>query len=436
MNAKRLTIAQASQLLQSGDITPRNLVENCLDQVAHLDAQIRAWVTLDGEAALATADQLGRMLQAGNSLGPLHGIPWGIKDIVDVSGLPTRCGSPRRQHHRAETDAEIVAQLRAAGAIILGKTVTTEFACFDPPPTRNPWNLSHTPGGSSSGSAAAVATGMCLAAIGSQTGGSINRPASYCGVAGWKPTFGRFSRAGVFPVSERLDHVGPMAGTVADLQLVHNALGGTAPSRRLPLHRLTEFVDERTASSVATTTSQAVDQLSTGAPIESASPLPTAFAEVHRHHFRIMAVEAAQVHGAHWLAEPTTFGPNLSQLIETGLSTSVSEYEQSQQHQTQFYQEMNPYLAEQGALLLPATPTTAPGDLGTTGDPLFNSPWSYGGFPAVNFPCGLDRDGMPCGLQLVGARESDSELLETAVWCELQLAASLGKFPTHDLTIE
>ena len=431
MHHKRLTITQAARQLRSGEATPRSLVEACLDKIDRLDEQIRAWVILDRERALADADRLGQMLKTGNLCGPLHGIPWGIKDIVDVQDLPTRCGSARRVDHGAPSDAEIVQQLRAAGAIILGKTVTTEFACFDPPPTRNPWNLAHTPGGSSSGSAAAVATGMCLAAIGSQTGGSINRPASFCGVTGFKPTFGSISRKGVFPVSHRLDHVGPLGCSVADLQLFQRAILGATTGRTLPLRWLTDFCAERTEPTVSDTTSRALDALRASTQIDNAPPLPPSFSDVHQHHFRIMAVEAAQVHRQHWQAEPTSFGPNLSSLIETGLATSDKQYEQAQQHQIHFRQEMDGYLAEQGALVLPATPTAAPADLSTTGDPLFNSPWSYGGFPAVNFPCGLDVNGMPCGLQLVGARGSDADLLETAVWCEAQLATSIEELPLH-----
>ena len=180
-------------------------------------------------ALAAKRERLGQAAtKTANALGPLHGIPVGIKDIIDVAGWPTKCGSPLREGHVAERDAAVVTSLRKAGAIILGKTVTTEWAGFDPPPTRNPWNLDHTPGGSSSGSAAAVAAEMCLAALGTQTGGSIIRPAAFCGVAGLKPGFGEVAMDGIAPLTLHLDHVGPIARRVSDLYVVWQALAAGA----------------------------------------------------------------------------------------------------------------------------------------------------------------------------------------------------------------
>ena len=191
------TITSAAAALRRGETTPGELVEQCLARIACYEPQVKAWVSVDAEGARKTAALLHSEFLQGHDRGPLHGIPIGIKDLIDIEGWPTQAGSPLRREHRAECDAPLVARLRAAGAIILGKTVTTEFACFDPSPTRNPWNLTRTPGGSSSGSAAAVALGMCYGAVGSQTGGSIIRPASFCGVAGCKPTHGAVSLAGV-----------------------------------------------------------------------------------------------------------------------------------------------------------------------------------------------------------------------------------------------
>ncbi len=181
---------------------------------------MQAWVVVDADGARRQAQELGAAIRDRRPLGPLAGVTIGVKDIIDVQGLPTRAGSTLTSDLPATANAPVVARLRQAGAIILGKTVTTEFACFDPPATRNPWNLECTPGGSSSGSAVAVATGMCVAALGTQTGGSIVRPAAYCGVCGIKPTFGTVSRTGVVPVSEHLDHVGCLAASIADLRTV------------------------------------------------------------------------------------------------------------------------------------------------------------------------------------------------------------------------
>ncbi|MBI3836526.1 MAG: amidase, partial [Planctomycetia bacterium] len=224
-----ISLVEAAAAIRRGDSTPLELVADCCTRINRFDSQVHAWVVVDASAAFQAAERLTRELADGWWRGPLHGIPLGIKDLVDVEGFPTRAGSPLTETAPARQDATVVARLRAAGAIILGKTVTTEFACFDPSPTRNSWNLANTPGGSSSGSAAALALSMCLGAIGSQTGGSITRPASYCGVAGCKPTFGRVSRSGVVPVSFHLDHVGPMARTAADCAVLLKAIAGDDP---------------------------------------------------------------------------------------------------------------------------------------------------------------------------------------------------------------
>jgi Asp-tRNA(Asn)/Glu-tRNA(Gln) amidotransferase A subunit family amidase len=221
------SIAEAARSIRDGLITPAQLVEQCLSAIDKYEGRLHAWAVVDADNALSAADRLGRELHAGAYRGPLHGIPVGIKDIYDVRGLPTRAGSPLRENSpAAENDAPLVSALRRAGAIILGKTVTVEFACFDPSPTRNPWDveLRHTPGGSSSGSAVAVAAGMCFGALGTQTGGSLVRPASYCGIATMKPTFGLLSRDGIIPVSHHFDHPGPMARTVGDLRILMQCL--------------------------------------------------------------------------------------------------------------------------------------------------------------------------------------------------------------------
>ncbi len=249
------------------------VLNGCLARVDEWEPKVHAWVVLDRERARAQSRALDDELKTGKDRGPLHGIPIGIKDIIDVAGFPTACGSKRWVDKVADSDAKIVANLRRAGAVIMGKTVTTAYAWIDPPVTRNPWNLHRTPGGSSSGSAAAVACGMCLGAIGSQTGGSITRPASFCGVAGMKPTQGPLSFEGVAPFSPTLDHVGPIARTVGDLSIlfeemsrsrspkkVENAAG---TPRRTPLRlgRLRGFFDSRAEAAVRSAFDDAVGVL-------------------------------------------------------------------------------------------------------------------------------------------------------------------------------
>ncbi|MHB8866611.1 MAG: amidase, partial [Pirellulaceae bacterium] len=229
-----LTLTHARDAIESGAAKPIDLVERCLAAIDRWDDDLKAWVHVDRAGARAAAKALTNAPWEDALRGPLYGIPIGIKDIIDVAGMPTRAGSPLRQQHVADADAEIVARLRAAGAIILGKTVTTQFACFDPPETRNPRNLQRSPGGSSSGSAVAVATGMCLAALGTQTGGSIIRPASYCGVVGFKPTFGAWSMKGIVPVSVHLDHVGPLAMAVEDIWHIWQAVSAGDQAETTP----------------------------------------------------------------------------------------------------------------------------------------------------------------------------------------------------------
>src|SRR5687767_1846450 len=224
MKTPMRTIQETAPAVKSGEVTPLDLVEECLGQIDRWEEHVRAWVFVDRDYARAEAGRLTEELKQGRHRGPLHGIPFGVKDIFDVYDWPTAAGSKRWEQSIARQDAELVSQLRSAGAIFLGKTVTTQFASFDPPATRNPWNLSRTPGGSSSGSAAAVATGMCLAALGSQTGGSICRPASFCGIAGCKPSYGLIRLDGIMPLAHSMDHPGPMARDVMDLALLMNVL--------------------------------------------------------------------------------------------------------------------------------------------------------------------------------------------------------------------
>jgi aspartyl-tRNA(Asn)/glutamyl-tRNA(Gln) amidotransferase subunit A len=389
----------------------------------------------------------------------LHGIPVGIKDMIDVAGMPTKAASSLRATHLAERDATVVTRLRQAGAIILGKTVTTEWACFDPPPTRNPWNLNHTPGGSSSGSAAAVAMRMCMAAIGSQTGGSIIRPASYCGVAGLKPTFAAVPTDGVVPVSRHLDHVGPIARSADDLAMMlavvyqprqtragllqkvcpdlasdsrrsgyvdspllflDNCRGFSAQSPNLSV--LEEFFLEHVDPQAGSVTRAALARLQTGALARSKIELPRSFGQVHALHRRIMAVDAAAVHREAYAVQPDAFGPQVASLIQVGVATSAVDYAIALEHQSRFQSEVLALFPDDRIVVTPATNATAPDRLDTTGDPKFQSPWSYAGLPTVCIPCGLAANGMPCGLQFVGPPHSDARVLSAAAWTERQLA--------------
>jgi len=357
----------------------------------------------------------------------LHGIPIGVKDIIDVAGLPTLAGSTLPDSSAALSDSPIVTQLREAGAIILGKTVTTEFACFDPSPTRNPWNHHHTPGGSSSGSAAAVAAGMCLAALGTQTGGSIIRPAAYCGVCGLKPTFGRLNMSGIVPVSTSLDHVGPIAGSVADLQVLFAVLSGEVPvvggqDKPLRIGVIESVLEETSCQETVDLVRQAINSLGDAGALISKFTLPTGFGELREYHWRIMAREAADYHRRWFPQRRDVYGQRIAAMLDEGLAVTDEDYQEARSHQKHLSAEIDRAWGNIDVLLTPATPSPAPADLDTTGDPRFNSPWSYVGLPAVTFPIGLSASGVPIGVQWLGHRGEDQRLLSAACWGE-QIAA-------------
>ncbi len=428
-----VSIAEAGERFRAGSLCPSDLVEQCLERIERFDGRVHAWVVVDKEAALRTAHELDRELAAGRDRGPLHGIPVGVKDIIDVASLPTQAGSPLRRGHVAAADAPLVAALRKAGAVVLGKTVTVEFACFDPSPSRNPWSpgLRHTPGGSSSGSAVAVALGMCLGALGTQTGGSLVRPASYCGVATLKPTYGRCSLDGVVPVSYHLDHPGPLARRVADLAAVYGAM---RPEEGRPCQAL---CDEMDASAVAprlgrvrgffAEEADAVVREAFGAAIGKLSgrgaaihdvPLPDYFADVLAVHGRVMAVEAAAWHRDQFAAHRDEYGPKITSLLDEGLATSGVDYAAALDRLRCVRRHAADLLDGLDALIMPATDTTAPPTLDTTGDKKFQAPWSCSGLPVVSLPCGLAADGMPAAIQFIGRPDGEWELLRVARWCE------------------
>jgi Asp-tRNA(Asn)/Glu-tRNA(Gln) amidotransferase A subunit family amidase len=429
------TIHTAAEDIRRGRLFPVDLVRSCLERIERCEDRVHAWVLIDREGALARAEECTREIEGGGWRGPLHGIPVAIKDIFDVFDWPTAAGSRLWKNSIARQDATVVRRLRQAGAVFLGKTVTTQYASFDPPPTRNPWNTARTPGGSSSGSAAALACGMCLGALGSQTGGSITRPASYCGVAGWKPTFGRVPINGVVPLAPSMDHVGPLARCVRDLAILLHAIDDCrvfhedpVPRRTPRLGRLRGLFDHRAEPAVAEMVHQVCTQLGMkGAHIVDV-PEPAAFAEVIPRHRTIMAVESAEFHQERLRRHPEDYDPRIRALIEEGLSCPAPEYARCKQHQELVRSEMTRCFDSVDALLTPATTSPAP-DAGTTGDPAFNSPWSYTGFPTISFPVGLSADGLPLSIQLVGRPWRESKLFSVALWCEEALGVSLGEPP-------
>ncbi|MBI1314342.1 amidase [bacterium] len=428
--ADEFTVSSLSAAMTSGEESSESIVSQCLSRIAEREADLRAWVVVDRDGALEQAQQCDRDRATGTIRGPLHGIPVGIKDIVDVNGFVTGAGSPWFARRPVATaDATLVTALRNAGAVILGKTVTTQFACFDPPPTRNPWHIDRTPGGSSSGSAAAVAARLVPIAIGSQTGGSITRPASFCGVCGLKPTFGTVSLDGVVPVASSLDHPGPIARRVADLRMTLAALTrqqlateiklGDPNDRPLRLGRLRGFFEDRTSSAMTVALNRTLDTLMAAGVQVFDVDVPRGFSDVLQHHRCIMACEAAAWHRTSFVEHRDEYGPCVASLIEEGLAASAIDYLAAREHQAALTQAMNSLVAdgEIDALVTPATTGPAP-DASTTGDPCMNAPWSYTGMPTVSFPIALSDDGLPLAIQLTGPRGGDWQLLDIAEVCE------------------
>ena len=441
-----LTVGAAAAQIQARRLSPVELMESLLSRAAASEASLRVWVTLDPDAALEAARESERELAERGPRGPLHGVPVGIKDIYYTRGVRTTAGSPIYADFVPEYDATAVALLKKAGAIVMGKTVTTQFAFTDPPPTGNPWNAAHTPGGSSSGSAVGVAARIFPVALGSQTVGSILRPASYNGVVGLKPTFGRISRHGVMPLAWSLDTMGTLTRTVEDAALMLNVLAGHDPndvssstrpvadyrkaavSRQSPprIGLVRQFFYERCADEVRRHTDAVVQHLSgAGAVIEEVKT-PADFDALLAAQRVILTVEAAAVHEADFSARPDDYAPNVRGAVEEGMLTPAVTYVQAQRVRRRFRRDMREAISGFDILLAPSTTSPAPRDLSTTGDPSFPGPWTTCGFPAITVPSGLSESGLPLGTQLASAPFAEETLLAAARWCERVLDVDLA----------
>jgi len=417
---ERGTIAETVALVRRGELTASALVEQALAHIAALEPQIKAWALVDADGARQAAVATDHLARRGAVL-PLHGIPVGVKDIIDVAGLPTQAGFAPRAHHVAQHDAAIVARLRALGAILLGKTHTTQFAFADPAPTRNPWHLEHTPGGSSSGSAAAVAARMVPLAIGTQTAGSVLRPAAYCGVVGFKPTYNWFPLAGTLPLAWSLDHLGLFARSVRDITLAYAAIceqrvDATGREVAPSLVVLTDFLD-RTEPTARQHFRETVDRLhGAGAQVRE-QRLPIDLDLILDVHHVIMLTEMAAAHWQQLHAYPDAYGPRLRAAVEAGQLVPASLALHARRLRGEITRQLNDLAQTADALVLPTVSGPAPG-LETTGDRSFQAVWSLTGMPSISLPSGLSPDGLPLGLQLVGQRACDRRLLHVAAWCE------------------
>lgn len=405
-------------------------IEDCLGQISMLDERIGAWEYVDAGGAIERARQLDRAVQH----GPLHGMAVGVKDIIDVGGMPTRCGTPIYAQNVARIDATCVALAKAAGAVIIGKTATTELAAFQPARTRNPQQLDHTPGGSSSGSAAAVSAGMVPMAFGTQTAGSVIRPAAYCGVVGFKPTFGLVPRGGVKLQSETLDTVGVFTRTIEDALKWYAAMSGgqlqpvasVAGERTLRIAILTNLLD-RADVDMSVAIAEAADALSAGGVRVREVRLPALFDDAQKDQRTIQLAEMAR----HYRVEHRDFRSQLSDaivaMLDEGAAIDQHDYLDALQRTESARKQADVLLGEADAWLMPSAPGAAPKGLASTGDPVFNRLATTLHLPAVNLPVYRNKNRMPLGMQLIGARHQDEKLLATA-----QRAMDYMRAATHD----
>ena len=420
------TVSVASQQLAAGAVTAEGLVTACLERIAVRDASVRAWQHLDPEAALAEARRRDRERRR----SAIHGVPIGIKDIFDTADMPTTYGSGPFAGHRPRLDAVAVAMLRRAGAVILGKTKTTEFANLHPSDTTNPFNAAHTPGGSSSGSAAAVAAGMVPAATGTQTMGSVIRPAAFCGTVGFKPSFGSISRAGLALLSETNDTVGLFCRAVDDLPLLMGAICGVEPDAFLTPDAGAPRVGVVRGPEADLAQPETLDALAeterafagAGAAVREIE-CPGILMRAMEAHWTIALFEIARSLAAVRAAHGDGLSERLSDLLDEGAAIPLARYHDSLAVADQARAAVADLLGDHDVILTPAAPGEAPRGLETTGDPVFNRLWTMIGGPCVTLPVIEGPNGLPVGIQLVGRIREDARLLSCAAWAEQVLAA-------------
>ena len=434
-----LSASDAARAIRDGAVSAAELMQACLARVKEVDGEVQAWTYLDEKHALAQAKARDLDKSEGRPLGPLHGVPVGIKDIFDTCDMPTEDGTVLHAGRTPAHDATAVAKLREAGAVIMGKTVTTECACYAPGKTRNPHNPEHTPGGSSSGSAAAVGAGMAPLALGSQTNGSVIRPAAYCGVYGFKPTHGLISRYGVMKLSRTLDHVGFFARSLDDLALLAEVLAGwdeadadtrsraAIPFREIaaqepPLPPLVAFVKPPVWDRAEAETREAFDELAGQLSERMVQiELPSVAAQALEWHRTIMESEMAAHLDREFEQGRDRLSESLRNQLARGREIRALDYQRAVARIPHLVSGFDEMFERCDAIITPSAAGTAPKGLDSTGDPSFCTLWTLCGMPALNLPLMQGSNGLPLGVQLVGARHNDARLLRTARWLVGQL---------------
>lgn len=414
-----LSATEAARLVATRQITAEELVRSCLERIRERDGEVQAWVHCDPDAALAQA----RAVDQAQTRGVLAGVPVGFKDVIDTADMPTQYNSPIYRGYRPRADAACAAMVRRAGGIVLGKTVTTEFASRTPGPTRNPHNLAHTPGGSSSGSAAAVADFMVPLAFGTQTGGSNIRPAAYCGIVGYKPSFGTINRAGLKQFAESLDTIGVMARTIADCALlVHAVSARPLPDLDAKLARAPRVGFCRTSrwNDAAPATHAVLEETASALARQGAAvrdfALHEEFDRLYDEQVLIMNFEGARALAYERFTHPELLSDHLRETLQQHWAMPREPYDTAMRHAAQCRQILTGLFSEFDVLLTPSTPGEAPLGIGSTGTSLFNRIWTLLGVPCVTVPAGHGPQGLPLGVQLVGCYDQDERLLQCAEW--------------------
>ena len=419
----RLSLTAAAALIASREIKPSEFFEACAKRIEARESDVRAFEYLDLDQALSIAQDLDNS----PALSLLHGIPVGIKDIIDTADMPTTMGSPIYAGNRPQFDASCVSAFRQAGAIIPGKTVTTEFACFHPGKTRNPHNLGHTPGGSSMGSAASVADHMLPVAVGSQTAASVIRPAAYCGVVGYKASHGEFNLAGICSLSQSMDSLGFFVREVADLSLLrHGLLGAPNPIEtqvekiRLGLVH-TPHWNEASVETRSLIESSAQQLEQSGAIIEEIEfgPVDGALTEAQK---TVMVYETCRSRAWEYNEHIDSLSEPMVALLESGFATGYEDYRRALKLAANWLHQLNMLFHQVDALIAPAAIGEAPSGLENTGDPLFSRMWTLLGVPSITIPAGVGPKGLPLGLQLIGQYRNDDHLIQVARWLQQRLS--------------
>lgn len=430
-----LTATEAAGKISRGEMSSEEYTRGLVAQVEKIDGKINAFAHFDPEHAIAQAKQRDEYRANGNAVGPLHGVPVAIKDCIDTTDFPTENGSKLFEGRRPYHDAAVVTKLRAAGAVIFGKTVTTEFAFYHPGKTRNPHDLERTPGGSSSGSAASVAAGMVPLSLGTQTNGSIIRPAAYCGVFGMKPSHGLVSRAGVLSHSRALDHLGPFARSLDDVALVLDAISGydendpdtksyaipnflSGIKEQPPVPPRLAYVRTPVWSKADKATAEAFEELadSLGETVQRVELHEPVYGHAWDDLRAIMTVDMAHSHGKIVGRGGDVPSQTLKDFIAEGRRVPATRYLEALSQAKQYARSLSDFFDYYDAILTPAAAGVAPKGLESTGDPSFCSLWTLTGLPAISLPLLQGENGLPLGVQLVGPMNRDARLLRTAKW--------------------